>query len=64
MSQLMCKFLSAWIKTPQIPNVTFYMKSQFLFRFFIILQYHHTQIPHKFLSHAFFTLDNRISSKS
>ena len=36
------RFLSVWVKIPQIPYVNFQMTSQFLFKFCIILHGHDT----------------------
>ena len=48
----------------QIPYVNFETNGQFLFKFFIILQCHYTQLLCKFLVHAFSALNKRIPSKS
>ena len=51
--------LSSQVKIRQIPYVNFETTSQFLFRFFIILQCHYNQRLCKFSPHAFSTLDKR-----
>ena len=63
---LKCKFLrvlSVWVKIRRAPHIHFEMTSQFLFRFFFILQchFHRTHvISRKFLAHAFSIVDKRI----
>ena len=54
---------SSCVKICQIPYVSFETTSQFLFRFFIILQCHYLQLLCKFVAHAFSTLDKRIPWK-
>ena len=66
-SPLKCKFLrfsSAQVTIRQILHVNSELRSQFLFKFFIILHCHDTKIPCKFYAHTFSTLDKRIPSKS
>ena len=53
----------AQVKIRQIAYVNFETASQFLFNFFIILQFHYTQILCKFLTPAFSAFDKRISWK-
>ena len=56
--ELKCKFLrlsSAQVKIHQIPYVNLETASQFLFRFFIILQCHYKELLCKYLAHVFST---------
>ena len=57
------RLLSYPAKIRQVPYVSFKITSQFFFRFFIILQCHHTQLYCKFLAHVFPALDKRIPWK-
>ena len=54
---------SSWVKIHQIPYVNLETASQFLFRFFIILQCHYLWLLCKFVAYAFSTLNKRIPWK-
>ena len=64
---LKCKFFrfsSARVKICQIPHVNLELRSQFLFKFGIMLHFHDTKLPCQFQAHTFSTLDKIIPWKS
>ena len=66
-SPLKWKFLrlsSARVKLHQISYVNFETTSQFIFKFFIILQCHYAKPLCNFLAYVFSTLDKRVTPKS
>ena len=64
-SPLKSKFLKLSSSPDKIGQISFvnFEASQFLFRFFIILQCHYTELLCNFLARAFCTLDKRIPWK-
>ena len=52
------------IEICQIPHVNFELTTQFLFKFCFIFHWYDTKLPCQFLAHTYFTLDEKIPSKS